>query len=90
VAPAIDPGWLPTLSGVAGVVVETGGDLSHGSILLREIGIPAVTNVAGAMAAIESGDRIRLRGGSGTVEQIDATAAPTEPRDPGEAVRRGP
>ena len=43
-ARSVDAGWIPTFGLVAGVVVETGGDLSHGSIILREIGLPAITN----------------------------------------------
>jgi pyruvate,water dikinase len=68
VARAIDPGWVPVFALVAGVVVETGGDLSHGSIVLRELGIPAVTNVAGATARIRTGDRVRVLAGAGRVE----------------------
>jgi pyruvate,water dikinase len=56
----VDPGWLFSLPRVAGVVVELGGDLSHGSILLRELGIPAITNATGATSTFAQGDRIRL------------------------------
>ena len=44
VARSVDAGWIPTFTSVAGAVVEIGGDLSHGSIILREIGLPAITN----------------------------------------------
>ncbi|MGB3735297.1 MAG: PEP-utilizing enzyme, partial [Ilumatobacter sp.] len=43
IARSIDAGWISTIADVAAVVVEIGGDLSHGSILVRELGIPAVT-----------------------------------------------
>ncbi|MEL6981943.1 MAG: PEP-utilizing enzyme, partial [Actinomycetota bacterium] len=65
VARSIDAGWITTMADVAAVVVEIGGDLSHGSILVRELRLPAVTNVAGATTAIADGDRIRVDGGSG-------------------------
>jgi pyruvate,water dikinase len=71
VARAADAGWIPTFALVAGVVVETGGDLSHGSIVLREMGLPAVTNVPGATRAFRTGDRVRLRADEGAVERLD-------------------
>jgi pyruvate,water dikinase len=76
VARAVDAGWIPTFACVAGVVVETGGDLSHGSIILREIGLPAITNVRGATRAIQTGEALALRAGSGVVEKSDLTNHP--------------
>lgn len=70
VARSVDAGWIPTFGLVAGVVVETGGDLSHGSIILREIGLPAITNAQRATTAFASGDEIWLRAGSGAAERI--------------------
>jgi pyruvate,water dikinase len=70
VARSIDAGWIPTFSLVAGVAVETGGDLSHGSIILREIGIPAITNVAGLTRALRTGDVVILRAGQGALEVL--------------------
>lgn len=67
VAPSIDAGWIPTFSLVAGVVVETGGDLSHGSIILREIGLPAITNVKGITRQLTTGDTLTLYADSGTL-----------------------
>ena len=73
VARSVDAGWIPTFSRVAGVVVETGGDLSHGSIILREIGLPAITNVTEATRHIANGDRLRLNAAAGTVERTATT-----------------
>jgi pimeloyl-ACP methyl ester carboxylesterase/phosphohistidine swiveling domain-containing protein len=70
VAPSVDAGWLPTFTLAAGVAVEMGGNLSHGSIILRELGLPAVTNAAGLRATIKTGDHIRLDGGTGAVEVL--------------------
>jgi len=71
VARAIDWGWIPTLSRVAGVVVEQGGDLSHGSILLRELGLPAVTGVGGAAQTLRTGDSLVVRADQGSVVRIE-------------------
>lgn len=68
IARSVDPGWIATFSQVAGVVVEIGGDLSHGSIILREIGLPAVTNVSQATKRIQTGDAVQVTAVSGKVE----------------------
>lgn len=70
VARSVDSGWIPTFAKVAAVVVETGGDLSHGSIILRELGIPSATNVKTATRVFNTGDDVRLDGGSGTVYKL--------------------
>lgn len=67
----VDPGWLFTLPRVAGVIVELGGDLSHGSILLREFGLPAITNAAGATRLFSTGDRVRLVAHDGYALKLD-------------------
>ena len=69
VARSIDAGWIATLASVAAVVVEIGGDLSHGSILVRELGLPAVTNVRGVTAALSDGDEITVDAGAGTIRR---------------------
>jgi rifampicin phosphotransferase len=71
VARSVDAGWIPTFACIAGVVVETGGDLSHGSIILREIGLPAITNVRGVTQVIQTGDELVLRAGAGVVERTN-------------------
>jgi pyruvate,water dikinase len=70
VARSVDAGWIPTFACVAGVVVEIGGDLSHGSIILREIGLPAITNVNKATRGIRTGDALRLYATTGMVERV--------------------
>jgi rifampicin phosphotransferase len=69
VARSVDPGWIAAFGLVAGVVVEIGGDLSHGSIILREIGLPAVTNVRGATRQIATGDALTLDAAAGIVRR---------------------
>ncbi len=68
IARSVDAGWIPTFTLVRGVVVEIGGDLSHGSIILRETGIPAATNVASATRLISTGQEIILDAGTGIIE----------------------
>ena len=72
VVPALEPSWAVVFPRVAGVVAEIGGELSHASILLREAGRPAIVNCAGIYKAIAPGDRLRLDGGRGVVEVVDA------------------
>lgn len=71
VARAVDAGWIPAFTAAAGVVVEIGGDLSHGSIVLREIGLPAVTNVRDVTRVIQTGDWIRIQAECGSVEILE-------------------
>jgi rifampicin phosphotransferase len=59
-APAVDAAWALLFRRVAGVVVETGGELSHASIILRELDVPSVTNVRGVLADVRTGDRLTL------------------------------
>ena len=70
VAPSVDPGWLSTFGLVSGVAIEIGGDLSHGSIVLRELGLPAVTNARGLVTHVGTGDRIMIDGRTGTVRLL--------------------
>jgi rifampicin phosphotransferase len=67
VTQATDPGWTPVFPLVSGLVLEVGGQLSHGAIIAREYGIPAVINVAGAMHFIQDGQTIEVDGSSGRV-----------------------
>jgi pyruvate,water dikinase len=60
VVPAVDAAWALLFRRVVGVVVETGGELSHASIILRELGVPSVTNVRGILRDVRTGDRLTL------------------------------
>ena len=70
VAPVTDVAWTPLFAQAAGLVVEVGGLLSHGSIVAREYGVPAVVGVAGATRTIQTGDRISLDGATGRVFKL--------------------
>jgi rifampicin phosphotransferase len=68
VAPYTDPAWTPLFAIAAGVVTEVGGLMTHGAVVAREYGIPAVVGVDDATAAIPDGHRIRVNGTEGYVE----------------------
>lgn len=66
-----DPAWTPVLSIIGqqgGLVTEVGGQLAHGAIYCREMGIAAVLNVPDARARLRNGMRVRVNGQQGTVE----------------------
>jgi pyruvate,water dikinase len=67
VAPSTDPGWTPLFLTAGGLVMEMGGAMSHGAIVAREYGIPAVVGVAGSIEHIRSGQALTVDGTSGTI-----------------------
>jgi pyruvate,water dikinase len=67
VAPSTDPAWTPLFLRASAVVMEVGGYLSHGAIVAREYGLPAVVNVAGAVSTIEDGQLLTVDGDAGEV-----------------------
>lgn len=71
IAPHTDPGWTPCFLAAAGVVVDIGGLLSHGSVVAREYGLPAVVNVGLATRMIKTGQQVRVDGYRGTVTVLD-------------------
>ena len=68
VVPYTDSGWSPVLVQAGGVISEVGGKLSHGAIIAREYGIPAVMDVRGATYLLQDGQQVRIDGYKGTVE----------------------
>ncbi|MCY4030460.1 MAG: PEP-utilizing enzyme [Acidobacteria bacterium] len=70
VAPSTDPGWTPLFLRASALVTETGGYLSHGAVVAREFGLPAVVNVRDAMRTLTDGDRLRVDGTAGRVTRI--------------------
>ena len=67
VAPSTDPGWTPLFLTAGGLVMEMGGANSHGAMVAREYGIPAVVGVPDATTKITTGDTITVDGAAGTV-----------------------
>jgi rifampicin phosphotransferase len=62
-----DPGWTAVFSKIGGLVTETGGILSHGAVVSREYGIPAVTAVKGATKILKTGQKVTLDGNEGII-----------------------
>jgi pyruvate,water dikinase len=67
VAVGTDPAWTPLFLSAGALVMELGGIMSHGSVVAREYGIPAVVGVAGATRLLQTGQRVRVDGESGQV-----------------------
>jgi pyruvate,water dikinase len=67
VCPSTDPGWTPLFLMASGLVMEMGGLVTHGSVVAREYGIPAVVGVHQATERLKTGQRIRVDGSTGRV-----------------------
>lgn len=67
VAPTTDPGWTPLFLRASAIVVESGGAGSHGAIVAREYGIPAVLNIPGVMHLVKDGQKVVVDGDEGKV-----------------------
>jgi pyruvate,water dikinase len=79
VAKQTDPGWGPLFLLAGGLVMERGGLLSHGAIVAREFGIPAVVGVADAQVRIAHDGRIQIDGDRGLVQVSETSSAADEP-----------
>ncbi|MHB1043549.1 MAG: rifamycin-inactivating phosphotransferase [Eubacteriales bacterium] len=71
VAPYTDPAWTPLFTLAAGLVTEVGGLMTHGAVVAREYGIPAVVGVDNATRRIQDGQKIRVDGTQGFVEILE-------------------
>ncbi|WP_406633657.1 PEP/pyruvate-binding domain-containing protein [Pseudarthrobacter quantipunctorum] len=67
VAPSTDPGWTPLFMTAGALVMEMGGVVSHGAVVAREYGIPAVVGVADATTRLRDGQNVTVDGAAGTV-----------------------
>jgi pyruvate,water dikinase len=86
VVPFTDVGWTPLFAGIGGIVAETGGQLSHTSIVAREYGLPAVVNVKNATHLIHHGQDVTVDGDGGRVYlrlEEDETAGSEPAGQPG-------
>jgi len=70
VCPGTDPAWTPLFLAAGGLIMEVGGMMTHGSVVAREYGIPAVVGVHQATTRLETGQRIRVNGSTGIIEII--------------------
>jgi phosphohistidine swiveling domain-containing protein len=71
VCPGTDPAWTPLFMAAGGLVMEVGGMMTHGSVVAREYGIPAVVGVHQATLRLKNGQRIRLDGTTGKIVVLD-------------------
>jgi len=71
VARTTNPAWTPLFYSAVAVITESGGPLSHGAVTAREVGIPAVMAVHGALSALRDGQRVRVSGTQGAVVIVD-------------------
>ena len=71
VCPATDPGWTPLFMTAGGLIMEIGGMITHGSVVAREYGIPAVVGVHEATTRLKTGQRVRVDGAQGTILLIE-------------------
>lgn len=70
VCPGTDPAWTPLFLAAGGLVMEVGGMMTHGSVVAREYGIPAVVGVDRATERLKDGQRVRVNGSSGEITVI--------------------
>src|SRR5690606_17316220 len=70
VTPFTDPSWTPVFIKIRGLVTEVGGLMTHGAVIAREYGLPAVVGVEHATRRIRDGQRIRVNGTEGWVEVL--------------------
>jgi pyruvate,water dikinase len=76
IAPVTDVGWTPYFSLIAGLVTDIGSAVSHGAVVAREYGLPAVVNTRIATRVFSTGDRVVLDGESGVVRLAGAEDPP--------------
>ncbi|RUR75081.1 putative PEP-binding protein [Chlorogloeopsis fritschii PCC 9212] len=75
VTPVITPDWLPILQQAGGIITEQGGLTSHAAILARELGIPAIVNLANATNLIQHGEQLLIDGDKGEVYRLGMSTA---------------
>jgi pyruvate,water dikinase len=68
-------GWTPLFPRAAAIITDLGAPLSHAAIVARELGIPAVVGCGDATMRLKTGDRVRVDGGQGRVEILEAISA---------------
>ena len=71
-----DPSWTPLFLTAAGLVMEVGGLMTHGAVVAREYGIPAIVGVDRATERLRTGQRIEMNGSTGEIRLLDAAEEP--------------
>ncbi|WP_447919551.1 PEP/pyruvate-binding domain-containing protein [Achromobacter aegrifaciens] len=88
VAPSTDPAWTPLFLRAGALVMEAGGYLSHGAIVAREFGIPALVNVQGILQQVATGDMLEVDASGGVVRRLAPASGASAPAM--ERLRDGP
>ncbi|TVS09555.1 MAG: hypothetical protein EA424_26885 [Planctomycetaceae bacterium] len=73
VATGTNPAWTPLFLKLGALIMETGGPISHGSVVAREYGVPAVAGVVNATSQLQEGQMVRVNGETGSVEILDGS-----------------
>jgi pyruvate,water dikinase len=71
VCPGTDPSWTPLFLTAGGLILETGGMMTHGAVVAREYGIPAIVGVDQATTRLQNGQLILLDGSTGTIQLLN-------------------
>jgi pyruvate,water dikinase len=71
VCPGTDPSWTPLFLTAGGLVMEVGGMMTHGAVVAREYGIPAIVGVDQATRRLQTGERIRMDGSTGRIQRVE-------------------
>ena len=71
VCPGTDPAWTPLFMAAGGLITEVGGMMTHGSVVAREYGIPAVVGVHEATIRLKNGQKIRVDGTAGKISILE-------------------
>ncbi|MFC3749711.1 PEP/pyruvate-binding domain-containing protein [Paenibacillus sp. GCM10012306] len=83
VCPATDPAWTPLFLIAGGLIMEVGGMMTHGSVVAREYGIPAIVGAINATSRLQTGQTIRMDGMSGKIEVLSDNDAGGRDNDDG-------
>jgi pyruvate,water dikinase len=75
VCPGTDPSWTPLFLAAGGLIMEVGGMMTHGAVVAREYGIPAIVGVDQATTRLHTGQRIRMDGAVGRIEILEENSA---------------
>jgi pyruvate,water dikinase len=71
ITPITDVGWTPYFSSIAGLATDVGSAVSHGAVIAREYGLPAIVNLRTATKVFSTGDYVRLDADHGSLSRID-------------------
>lgn len=70
IAPITDVGWTPYFSSIAGLATDVGSAVSHGAVIAREYGLPAIVNLQTATSEFNTGDYVRLDADKGVLSRL--------------------